>query len=528
MSRERSLQLVTVVAVLVGAALTVPFRHLWDPDESRYAEVTREMLASRQMLVPLLYGEPYPHKPPLYFWVQGALRACGAGWTPAAVIPSLVAFLGLVLLLPRLAEQLGLERRTGMLAGALLASSPLAIAFALGGRMDMLLTLSHTLALYHLARLLGVGGTTENGLRTHLAFWACITAGVLTKGPVALALPLLVALAMWAIHRRVVTLRPVLLGWGPLMALAAVAIWLVPAAFAGGSGYLQDILIRQTADRVVANPFAHPQPFYFHLVTYPFTGLPWSPVIIVAAAHAWRRRHHDAPTFLAASIVTLVLLFSAISGKLILYLLPIFPAAALLAADALVRSLRGVRPALAVGAVLTGLVGIGFAVSQYFRAEMATEPWLVAAGGAAMAIPALAAAVLAARSAEIDSRAVASLIAAGVAFAAVTLPVATKVLDPFMSVYGVARTVAELEPGRDSGLVYEDRYPGLSLYADRQFAVLSTPAALRQALAGGRLVVIEEKDLRKIPPELRPPMVESKRILHRRRVILLVRGDRGN
>lgn len=523
MSGERRLQVLTVGAILVGAALTVPFRHLWDPDESRYAEVTREMMASRQMLVPLLYGEPYTHKPPLYFWVEGALRACGASWTAAAVLPSLAAFLALVLLLPRLAARMGLDRQTGMLAAALFASSPLAAAFALGGRMDMILTLSHTLALYFLARLTGVGGEVETSARVHLAFWACVAVGVLTKGPVALALPLLAAAAMWALNREV-PLRPVVVGWGPAMALGVVLLWLVPAALAGGREYLRDVLVRQTADRVTANPFAHPQPPYYHLVTYPFTGLPWSPVIIVAAFHALRRRRRDAATFLAVACVSLVLLFSAVSGKLILYLLPMFPAAALLAADALARHQRGVRPALVTGALLMTLVGAGFAVSPRFRVEMATEPWLVAAAGIALALPALVAAVLALRTAA-DARAVGALVCAGVAFAVVTLPAATRVLEPFMSVYGVARTVAESEPGNDSGYVYQDRYPGLSLYADRQFTVLSTPAALRYALAQGRWVVIEEKDLLKIPEAERPQVHESKRILHRRRVILLVRGS---
>jgi 4-amino-4-deoxy-L-arabinose transferase-like glycosyltransferase len=298
----------------------------------------------------------------------------------------------------------------------------------------------------------------------------------------------------------------------------------VPAALAGGSEYLLDIVVRQTADRVVANPYAHPQPFYFHLLTYPFTGLPWSPVIIVAAVHAWRQRRRDAATFLASAFVTLVLLFSAISGKLVLYLLPMFPAAALLAAGAMTRGLRGVRSAVLAGAGLTAFVGFGFAVSPHFRAEMATEPLLVALGGAAMALPAVAAALFAVRTRAVHAHAVAALVASGAAFAAVTLPVGARVLEPFMSVYGVARTVADLEPGHGSGLVYQDRYPGLSLYADRQFAVISTPAALRYALAKGRWVVIEEKDLRRIPPELRLPIVETKRILHRRRVILLIRG----
>jgi 4-amino-4-deoxy-L-arabinose transferase-like glycosyltransferase len=515
---------VTIVAVLVGAALTVPFRHLWDPDESRYAEVTREMLAAGQMLVPMLDGAPYPHKPPLYFWTEAALRACGASWTAAAVLPPLAAFLAVLLLLPRMALRLGLEPGAGALASAMLAASPLAAGLALGGRMDMLLALSHTLALYFLARLLGFGGPPAPGAGAHLAFWACVAAGVLTKGPVSLALPLLAAVTAWAVVLPQPRLRPVLLGWGPPMALAIVALWLVPAGIAGGHGYLREILVSQTAERIVASPYAHPQPFYFHLLTYPFTGLPWSPVVIVAAAHALRRRRCEAATFLALACVSLLLLFTAVGGKLVVYLLPMFPAALLLAADAVLRGLRGVRPAVIVGSGLMTVVGAVFALSPRFRIELAAEPWLVFAGGVAIAIPALLALVRAVRSATVGLRQIAPLVAAGAAFAAVTLPVATHALDPFMSVQGIARSVAEIEPGEAAGLVYGESYPGLSLYAGRSFTVVVTPEALHSALEAGRCVVIAEKDLRRIPGSLRPPTIETMRILHRRRVILLVRG----
>ncbi len=513
------------MAVLAGAALTLPFRHLWDPDESRYAEVTREMLASRQMLVPLLDGEPYPHKPPLFFWAQAAFRSCKLSWTAAAVLPSLAAFLGVLLVLPGMAQRLGLERRVGLLASALLASSPLAIGLALSGRMDMLLTLSHTVALLCLARMLGVGGPPAAGAGVHLAFWASVAAGVLTKGPVALALPLLAALTMWAVVRPRVTLRPVFVGWGPPLALAVVASWLVPAAHAAGGGYLQEILVSQTTDRVMASPYAHPEPFYFHFLTYPFTGLPWSPLVIVAAVHALRRRGRGAATFLALASLALLLMFTAVGGKLVLYLLPMFPAALLLAADAVLRGLRGVRPALTAGAALMAAVGAGFAFSSRFRVELAADPWLVAAGGAAVLLPALAALVRSVRAGDDSTRPLAPLVAAGAAFAAITLPVAGHALDPFMTVQSLAREVVELEPGHESGLVYGDRYPGLSLYADREFTLLPTPEELRSALAAGRCVVIAEKDLRRVPREVRPPTVVEARILHRRRVILLVRGE---
>lgn len=525
MGRERSLQILTVVAVLVGAALTLPFRHLWDPDESRYAEVTREMLASHQMLLPLLDGEPYPHKPPLFFWAQAALRAGGVPWTAAAVLPSLAAFLALLALLPRLAVDLGLDRATGRLAGALLASSPFAVGLALGGRMDMLLALTHTLSLCFLAQLLGVGSPPSARWQTHMAFWTSVAAGVLVKGPVALALPLLAALAMWAVSRRRLSLRPLWVGWGPVVALAIVAAWLVPAALAAGGAYLQDVVIRQTAERVTANAFAHPQPFYYHLVTYPITGLPWSPVVILGCVCALRRPGRDAATFLSLAVVTLLLLFSAVAGKLAIYLLPMFPVASLLAADALRRAVPGLRLALAAGGSVMAAAGIALAISPHLRAEMASAPWLVGISGAAVALPALLATLTTARgAAAAPAHAMAVLCVSGAVFSGLALPIVAEAIDPFMSTWALGRAVAEREPGRDEGLVYGDRYPGLSLYGARRFAMLASPQELDSALAAGRCVVISEKHLRLVSSTLSMPVVELARAPHRRRILLLVRG----
>ena len=221
--RSRRWLLAAIGALLAGAALTVPVRHLWDPDETRYAEVTREMLASGQMLVPLLYGETYAHKPPLYFWAQAATRSLGGSWTLAAVLPPLLATLATLLLLPVLAARLGLGSATGRLAAALLASTPFAAGMALMGRMDMVLAALHTAALLLLARLLGV--TAGRSATAHYAFWALVALGVLTKGPVALALPLGAAVALWALDRRAVTLRPLVDGAGPLLCLAVVLGW---------------------------------------------------------------------------------------------------------------------------------------------------------------------------------------------------------------------------------------------------------------------------------------------------------------
>jgi hypothetical protein len=80
----RALYGLAVAAVVIGAALSLPARDLWEPDEARIAQVAREVVDSGDWLVPRLLGEPYTQKPPLYIAV--ALRLAGLLWKsrPAA------------------------------------------------------------------------------------------------------------------------------------------------------------------------------------------------------------------------------------------------------------------------------------------------------------------------------------------------------------------------------------------------------------------------------------------------------------
>ena len=525
MIRSRRWLLAAVGALLAGAALTVPVRHLWDPDETRYAQVTREMLASGQMLVPLLYGETYAHKPPLYFWAQAATRALGCSWTLAAVAPPLLATLATLLLLPVLAARLGLGPATGRLAAALLASTPFAVGMALMGRMDMVLAALHTAALLLLARLLGVTAGRDSSTRAaHYAFWALVALGVLTKGPVALALPLGAAVALWALDRRAVTLRPLVDGAGPLLCLAVVLGWVIPAALAGGHEYAAELVVRQTAGRVAPGTTEHAEPIWFHLATYPLTGLPWSPLVIAAAISALRRRDDRARYYLSVCVVSLVAIFSSAAGKLVIYLLPMFPVAALLAADRLGRDDRVARRCLVAGAGATAAVGLAVAAAPIWQPDLVLTPLLLVPAGLAVFLPAATAVVLGLRARATLASVVTAVAAAGLAFAAVALPLLVRVMEPTMSLSGIAAAVVAAEPGAHDTVIYQDRYAGLSLYAERELTVLTTPAELDRALGSGRWVVVEERDLRKLPEEVRAGIAETQRFRHKRRGVLLVRS----
>ncbi len=494
----RQTWLLALGVMVVAAAASVPFRHLWEPDEPRYCQSAREMIASGDWILPHLNGQPYGHKPPLFMWLVAAGRLAGLGWTAAGVLPSLLPFLTLVLVMPRMARDMGLARPTGELAGAFLAASLLAAVMALAARMDTLFAVLLTLALWLTGRLLWPGGGVKR--RDHLLLWIVLALATLTKGPVALVLFAFTVAITALVATPRPRLAPLLRGPGPAVALLLLLAWVAAAGLRGGPDFLHEILIRQSTGRTV-DSFAHKRPFYYHLMTYPVTGLPFAFVSLFAAFLALRRRSSHPTILLAAAMVAVLGFFSVISGKLVVYLLPLFPAAALLAADAVASERRGVRSGLWLGSVGMTLVGTGVAVAPWLRPELApVKGPLLIAGGVVTTLAAAAAAALIRRQ---ETLVVAVRLAtAGLAVPFAVFPIATRALDRTMHLATVAAAVKEMEPNASDGFVFRMNVSGPSLYGERIFRKLRTPEELAAVLSSGRVVITEEKSWRRIGGKL--------------------------
>ena len=484
----RTLYAFGLAAVVLGAALSVPFRDLWEPDEARLALVTSGMVESGSWVVPRLGGEVYTQKPPLYMWGVAILRLVGLPWNYAAVLPSSFALLALLFVVPRLARTIGLGADVGFLGGAMLAAMPLVTAMGLGARMDIPLALVFTAALLPLARLLGLGEPARRG--DHVLLWLLIGIGILTKGPVALAMPATVALTAWLLIRPRPRLRPLVAGWGPLLALAVVLAWLLPAALEVGGEYLRELVLTQTAGRIVAS-FAHRQAVYYHFVTFPATALPWSAVAIIAVVRTLRRRATGAEAFLAAVVAGLLMQFSLYSGKLVIYLLPAFPAVALLAASVLQREPRPYRWGLVVGGLglaLGGAIVLYRTLQGTWLLERLPVTALVAGG---LCLAGLLAAALAARRRAVAGPA--PLLLTGLLVAAVVLPAAAVALDSSLSARPVAWALAQLEPHAQPFVAYGTKPYGASLLLGRPMQEADAPADVVDALAAGRCAVLSRR-----------------------------------
>jgi 4-amino-4-deoxy-L-arabinose transferase-like glycosyltransferase len=310
---------------------------LWAPDEPYFGEGAREMLADGRWLVPHVNGAITTDKPPLFFWLI-ALASLPFGGVSSftARLPSILAGLGSVWLVMRLGRRLAGER-AGLLAGAVFATAYLPWDKARTAQIDALLCL---LVLAALSAFEAFRAGDLDGRRAGLVFWLAAGLASLAKGPVGLLLPLGIALATLAWDRDLGAWRRFAPLAGPLAFAALIAAWGVPASLFGGEYSLAGALRTHFVDRGLRG-MHHPNPPWYYLQTIPVQFLPWSGLLPLALAGAWRRRREPAQRLLLAWPAFVVLFFTLSGERRDLYVLPAFPALALLVALAVDPLLDG-------------------------------------------------------------------------------------------------------------------------------------------------------------------------------------------
>jgi 4-amino-4-deoxy-L-arabinose transferase-like glycosyltransferase len=313
--------LLLVASLLFFCRLRSP---LLEPEEVRYAEVPRQMQAADRWVVPVLHGQDYLDKPPLFYWlVMTSYGLFGVHEWAARLVAGLVGVL-------TVAVVYGWGRRVlgprAALAGALVLC--LCPEFVYRGRM---VTTNGLLGLWTTAAL-AAGHVARTGPRLHRGWWLAAGAatglGLLTKGPVALALvapPL--GLAGW-LDRRLA--RVGVRGWAGFLAAAVLvaAPWYVEVArrcpaFAGYFFWFHNV-VRYTA------PFDHAKPVWFYLPQLLLGLLPWTLLLVPLARLLTRRRRRPAAVRVALLAAGWGVLFFSLAGsKRPVYLVPVLPPLAL-------------------------------------------------------------------------------------------------------------------------------------------------------------------------------------------------------
>jgi len=318
-----TLALVLVVwsAVMMHATRA---RGLWAPDEPRYAEVAREMVVRGDWVLPHLNAQVYAHKPPLLFWlIASSAKAFGAFSNLSVRVPTFLAGLALV----GIAGVMGLklfDGLTGVVSGCVLLTTYMLLWFLSRVNMDTLFACGISGAIF-----CAYFAVRSIGPRRGTVWLAYVLAGlaVMTKGPAALIMVPVAAIAFVGYGREWRESRK-LLSLGGLLLLAVICgVWLALAAHRGGFDYLRAMFVDQNLSMAVRSD-SHRRPLYYYLYNLPIAFAPWSAFLPSCIARVWRQVRGDRQSpraFLFVVSAALLILMSLSSGKRINYLMSVLP-----------------------------------------------------------------------------------------------------------------------------------------------------------------------------------------------------------
>jgi 4-amino-4-deoxy-L-arabinose transferase-like glycosyltransferase len=324
--------LILVLALLAAAVLighqTVP---PMDRDEARFAQASKQMLASGDYVTVRFQDELRAKKPAGIYWLQSfSAGLLGADDIAAYRLPSLLAFLAAIWGTYHLASHLYRQPRA-LLAAAVLGTSLLAFAESHLAKTDtvlMALCLAQQMALMRIYLAVQLGRAPPE--RSWLWFWVCMAAAIMIKGPIAplLGFTTIAALCLW--DRSYRWLEQLHFVRGFLVLSALTLPWAILVTLATDGAFL-DIAVRgDFLAKVKAGQESHGAPIGTYIVLLGLLIWPGCILLPRAVAQMPTLLAHAQSRFLIAWIIPFWLLIELIPTKLPHYPLPVFPALAVL------------------------------------------------------------------------------------------------------------------------------------------------------------------------------------------------------
>ena len=323
--------LVLAAVCLVNFFFALSYPALFDIDEGMHAAMAKTMVLTGDWVTPVFNGEPFFDKPALSNWLVAASFLVFGFTDFAARFPSALMGTGCVFLTFAIGRRF-FGKNAGFLAALALATSLLLIILSRMVVYDVTFTFFTTLSLYFICDAL-FGSRRRSAF---LAFHASVALAVLTKGLLGLAVPGLAIAVFLLWSRDFARIKEFRLVSGAVIIAAIVTPWYVLMELAN-PGYIDYFIVNQHLGNLLGSAgesvARNPQPFYFYVPILLLGLFPWSFLLPAAVLGAWTLRKQEAqiPTvFLVFWLVAGFLLFSYATSKLSTYILPLFPAAALL------------------------------------------------------------------------------------------------------------------------------------------------------------------------------------------------------
>ena len=443
---SRGIALILLCALAVVWFGPLDERRLIRPDEGRYAEIAREMVVTGDWTTPRLNGYKYFEKPPLQYWATAAaFELFGIDEWTARLWTALTGFLGILLVLYFGNRVFGPP--VGGLAAAMLAGS---LWWGIIGHLN---TLDIGVSFFMVLTVFGVAlaqlddaSAQERWWWMHAA-WAAAVLALLSKGLISIVLPGGAFVLYLLVQRDWKRLSKLHFGTGLLLFLAIGAPWFV-AVSAANDEFLRFFFIHEHFERFLTTVHGRYHPAWYFIPVLAAGFSPWIVSLVPGLVRAWRDRPELAfrpARFLLLWAALVFAFFSASSSKLPSYILPMFPALAVLAA---LHAANAGRALLAAQSMLYALIGLVVALlapmamrwsSAGLPEEMMAQyvPW-VRGAGLGMLLFAAASAYHAMRRETVA--AVVFLSAGGLAFSFCFL-LGHETLSPAYSAYHIAEKI---------------------------------------------------------------------------------------
>jgi 4-amino-4-deoxy-L-arabinose transferase-like glycosyltransferase len=500
-SLTRTQWVLIVVLALVAAPYFVGLgaSSLWDSNEAFYAETPREMIESHDYVNPTFNYRPRLNKPPLSYWIVASFYKL---FGVSEATERLPIVLGAMIMI---ATAFGLGRTVFSLDAGLIAAIGLSVAprFLMFSRrimIDVYLAAFISLALLMFA----LAERRPQRRRLYLVLmYISIGLGVLTKGPVAIALPAAALVIYLALYRGLDRLRGMMLPAGLIIVAAIVLPWYIAIYFQHGWSHIESFILQDNLSRYTQAVWGPRRGFLFYIPALLGDFFPWSLFLIPIAWYGlrqlwliYRDRSQNTsslagPAMLAVWIVVIVLFFSFSRSKEDLYILPIYPAAAALVGGLLTRFIAepGRRPPRIVRLTSIGIAVSMLASGAVMLAFFAGQPYAIA--GASLAGYAAIIGGLVAAVAAIVSRMCLAILATAVGVAACNWVFVLWTLPDFER-FKPIRPLSEIiasEAGPDALTgYYRTAYPSMVFYLRRPIFEYYHQQEIEAAFASGREV----------------------------------------
>jgi 4-amino-4-deoxy-L-arabinose transferase-like glycosyltransferase len=383
------------IAILIGFCMILYFLNLgrwdlWTPDEPRYAQVAREMVNRGDWILMHYNGKTYADKPPLFFWLIAFSTFLWQGFSSFSVRFPAALFGMLTVLLTFFLGKALYSSRTGFLSGLILATSFEFSYLSTRANMDTTLAFFTTASLlcfflWHRRdqdeiKVKDKVEVKEERKNKHgnpfiYGFYMGMALATLAKGPVGFILPLSVSLIYLVVQKDWGSMRRMRLFSGLGLFLVIVLSWYLPAVAKGGKEYLHATLFTQTVARY-SEGWSKARPIYYYLYNFPIDFLPWAFFLPAALAYGFSREKAEKRReflFLFIWFVLIFIFFSLSKGKRAIYLLPLYPAVALMVGklwdDFICTPMEHFRNAW-ISVPLYGLMGVALVAG-------AALPWML-------------------------------------------------------------------------------------------------------------------------------------------------------